>query len=237
MLEILEYDVYGLEKAKKYSGLPMVLDIDDLEESDERMKKLCNAKSSSGHDCSAKGILVTALIKYPGYWTPQFQRYHFADIISSQSKMHRLTKMDVDKASNKYVDYRVIQVLREKIAIYNFMVDNNLDKCYTVLNRPFETYEVAFEYEEKMLKDDEDYVPELYIFPVEKYEAFMEVISNCPMGFEMVMAIETNYLQLKTIYEQRKHHKLAEDWGAFCKWCETLPNFVEYCLKGKRLFT
>lgn len=237
MLEILEYEVYGLENAKRYSGLPMVVDIDDLEPSDERMEKLCNAKPSSGHDCSVKGILVTALIKYPGYWTPQFQRYHFADIISSQSKMHRLTKMDVGTASNKYVDYRTIEVLREKINIYNFMVDNGVESCYTVLGRPFTTYDCAFEFEEKMLKDDIDYVPELFIGEVKKYEAFMEVISNCPMGFEMVMAIETNYLQLKTIYEQRKHHKLVEDWGAFCKWCETLPKFVDYCLKGKRLFT
>lgn len=237
MLEVLEYNVYGLEKAKRYSGLPMTIDIDDLEESDSRMEKLCNARTGSGHDCSAKGILVTALIKYPGYWTPQFQRYHFADIISSQSKMHRLTKMDVGKASNKYVDNRVIEVLREKINIYNFMVDNKIDECFMVMGRPFENYECAMEFEAIIFEGDEDYVPELYIGKIGKYEAFMEVVSNCPMGFEMVMAIETNYLQLKTIYEQRKHHKLAEDWGAFCEWCETLPKFVEYCLKGKRIFT
>ena len=33
----------------------------------------------------------------------QFQRYHFADIVTSSSKMHRLLKMDLDKACNKYV--------------------------------------------------------------------------------------------------------------------------------------
>ena len=28
---------------------------------------------------------------------------------------------------------------------------------------------------------------------------------------------------LKTIYNQRKSHKLKEDYGAFCGWIETLP--------------
>jgi hypothetical protein len=42
------------------------------------------------------------------------------------------------------------------------------------------------------------------------------------MGFELWMGISTNYLQLKTIYNQRKHHKL-EDWKIFCNWIESLP--------------
>lgn len=40
----------------------------------------------------------------------------------------------------------------------------------------------------------------------------------------------TNYRQLKTIYFQRKDHKLDE-WHKFCDWCESLPLFKELCLK------
>ena len=36
----------------------------------------------------------------------------------------------------------------------------------------------------------------------------------------------TNYRQLKTIYLQRKNHKLKE-WHEFCAWCESLPYFME----------
>jgi len=61
----------------------------------------------------------------------------------------------------------------------------------------------------------------------EKYTAFMKVISNCPMGTELFVHITTNYEQLATIYKQRKHHKLKEDWGAFCKTVEELPYFKE----------
>lgn len=41
------------------------------------------------------------------------------------------------------------------------------------------------------------------------------------------MSVSTNYLQLKTMYRQRKHHKLKEDWNAFCQMCEKLPMFLE----------
>jgi hypothetical protein len=37
------------------------------------------------------------------------------------------------------------------------------------------------------------------------------------------MRCTTNYLQLRTIYHQRKNHKLKEDWGAFCDWIKSLP--------------
>lgn len=55
------------------------------------------------------------------------------------------------------------------------------------------------------------------------YENFMRVLSNCPQGIELFMRCSTNYEQLATIYKQRKHHKLKEDWGAFCTWIESLP--------------
>jgi len=59
------------------------------------------------------------------------------------------------------------------------------------------------------------------------YEYFMRTLSNLPMGFEMWMRITTNYRQLKTIYLQRKKHKLKEEWGYFCEWCKLLPYFNE----------
>ena len=60
-----------------------------------------------------------------------------------------------------------------------------------------------------------------------KYELFMRMQSNNPLGYELTMSVTTNYLQLKTMYNQRKHHRLKEDWGAFCDWCDSLPHFNE----------
>lgn len=61
----------------------------------------------------------------------------------------------------------------------------------------------------------------------DKYYWFMKTLSNLPMGYELQMTVNTNYLQLKTIFEQRKNHRLKEDWGEFCKWCLNLPKFSE----------
>ena len=55
------------------------------------------------------------------------------------------------------------------------------------------------------------------------YVAFMGVLSNCPLGVELFMRVSTNYLQLKTIFNQRKTHRLWEDWGAFCDFIRDLP--------------
>jgi hypothetical protein len=65
------------------------------------------------------------------------------------------------------------------------------------------------------------------------YRAFMRVISNCPQGIELFMRCSTNYEQLATIYKQRKHHKLKEDWGEFCKFIEYLPYSHELIICDK----
>lgn len=53
-----------------------------------------------------------------------------------------------------------------------------------------------------------------------------ELIATLPCGFVLGATMTTNYQQLKTMYLQRKNHKLKE-WHVFCDWCKTLPHFVE----------
>ena len=62
-------------------------------------------------------------------------------------------------------------------------------------------------------------------------ENYLRVLYNVPVGFELTARMTTNYRQLKTIYYQRKTHRLPE-WREFCKWVETLPYFRELCLRG-----
>lgn len=64
------------------------------------------------------------------------------------------------------------------------------------------------------------------------YENFMYLLSNCPLGVELFMRCSTNYEQLATIYKQRRHHRLKEDWGAFLKMIEGLPFAKELILVG-----
>ena len=60
-------------------------------------------------------------------------------------------------------------------------------------------------------------------------ENYLRVVYNIPTGFTLTARMTTNYRQLKTIYQQRKTHRLPE-WREFCAWCETLPYFREVCL-------
>ena len=62
-------------------------------------------------------------------------------------------------------------------------------------------------------------------------ENYLTVLYNVPTGFEITARMTTNYRQLKTIYHQRKDHRLHE-WRKFCKWIEGLPRFKEICLGG-----
>lgn len=55
------------------------------------------------------------------------------------------------------------------------------------------------------------------------------MIANLPQGQIKFGAMTTNYLQLKTIYHQRKSHRL-KGWSVICKWAENLPLFKELCL-------
>lgn len=52
-----------------------------------------------------------------------------------------------------------------------------------------------------------------------------------PEGFLQMRTWDTNYAELRTIYFQRKNHRLHEEWGeTFCKWVESLPYAKELIL-------
>lgn len=58
---------------------------------------------------------------------------------------------------------------------------------------------------------------------------FYKMIYNIPSGFEYTAGMTTNYRQLKTIYNQRRTHRLKE-WQDFCDWIEQLPE--SYLITG-----
>lgn len=70
---------------------------------------------------------------------------------------------------------------------------------------------------------------------VEKYnetkdpEDYLRILYSNPCGMLLTAGMVTNYRQLKTIYTQRKNHRLPE-WREFCAWIETLPMAKELIL-------
>lgn len=128
MLKITNTKVVGLEESIIASGYPkrddFPIDIDREKASTLenefntiseksphyiRMKKLGAAPSNSGHSNALTGIIVQFDVTYPQYWSMQFQRYHFIQIISSQSKMHMLHKMNLTENVNEYITKETLE--------------------------------------------------------------------------------------------------------------------------------
>lgn len=185
--------IYGLNESVIASGYPMQVDTFDMnkvvigDKDLKRVKHLGNATPGSGHDCFAKGVTVQFDLQVPEYIWRQLDRYHFIDYVSSQSKMHRILKMDIDKACNKYVLESTKTNLKSLIDLYNK-----------------ETVDLA------------------------KKELFNHIIANTPCGLMLTARMTTNYLQLKSIVNQRSNHKMQE-WRLLCDYFKTLPMFDMVC--------
>lgn len=175
----------GLPMQAKYSDKVFCSDVYALYKNGinsnhfKRACKLANTPLGSGHGNFLSGILVSVNITATVKWWEQFQRYHFKQIISSQSTMHRLRKM-IEENTISFNENTLIGVVN------GFMEVSNKGK----------------------LTDE-------------------ELAYSCPMGLELTARITTNYLQLKTMYHQRKNHKLPE-WKTFCEWVESLAYSKEF---------
>ena len=185
--------IYGIEESIIASGYPMqteTFNMNEINLKDKDLKRamqLGNAVAGSGHDCFAKGITVQFDLQVPEYIWRQLDRYHFIDYVSSQSKMHRILKIDIDKACNKYVLDSTKETLKNLIDTYNR-----------------ETNDLG------------------------KKELFNHIIANTPSGLMLTARMTTNYLQLKSIVNQRSNHKMQE-WRLLCDYFKTLPMFDMVC--------
>ena len=191
--------VYGLEDSIKRAKYPKSTDISTLNsELTNGIKSLSLSEKGAGHDQFLTGISVQFDLTFTVKGWTEAERDHFFNFVSSQSTMHKIAKFDLSKQYIHYVDYRIIEIMKEKVARYNRLVDL----------RP------------------KEHIPE---YEEEIKEAYLEILYSNPCGFKLTAGMTTNYRQLKTIYSQRKSHRLPE-WRIFCKWIETLPMFKELCI-------
>lgn len=173
------WKVFGLEDSVRASKYPMAVNVDDVAYGiTDTVRKLANCEKGSGHDQFLTGIIVQFDLTFSIKAWVEAERYHFLDFVSSQSTMHRITRLDPMMQCNEYVDKISIWNLQDYIKRYN-----------------------------------EDPTPGNYL----------RLLYNVPVGFRLTARVTTNYRQLKTIYSQRKNHRLPE-WREFCKWVEELPH-------------
>lgn len=200
MPQITNVEIHGLERAIRTAKYPKAVNLEALNQDLTKGIKACaNCNTGEGHDNFLKGIIVQFDLTFSNKAWVEAERYHFLDFVSSQSTMHMITKFDVKSQCNRYVDPRIIDIVQEKINEYNRLSALNLKS--------------------EASKERREILNELYL----------EILYNVPSGFELTAGMTTNYQQLKTIYQQRRHH-LLPDWKVFCDWCLTLPLFKELCI-------
>ena len=85
----------------------------------KRAMKLTKAPLNSGHPNFLSGIIVSMDVTFTNKVYVEWQRYHFQQIVTSQSTMHRLSKFDLDEAFIEYVDPIIIHHLKYLQKNYN----------------------------------------------------------------------------------------------------------------------
>jgi hypothetical protein len=180
----------------------------EMTEIDEKViKRAHNLSKACDHGNGAHGQFMTGIrvsfdLTFTNKAWVEAERYRFLEFVSSQSTMHRITKFNLREQYNEYVDPRIIDIMEEKVAEYNKLVEvrDNLNKNASTA----------------MIQDLNDAITRRYL----------EILYSNPAGFQLTARMTTNYRCLKNIYIQRKNHRLPE-WREFCKWIETLPYFEE----------
>lgn len=116
--------VYALDDSIKAAKYPKAVKLDGLTaELTKGILACLNCPTGEGHDNALNGIIVQFDLTFSQKAWVELQRYHFMDFVSSCSTMHKLQNMNPRQQCNRYVDPRAIDVLNEKIAEYNRLLN------------------------------------------------------------------------------------------------------------------
>ena len=158
MIKIRKVRVYDLDESVEASKFPKMTHPDFANDTiTDTTVKLATCKPGTGHDNYLQGIRVAFTMDITVKALVEAERYHFLDIISSTSTMHKLIDFNFDECYCKYVDRRAIGVMHELLDEYNAMDDNDPAKTEKILNLLYTnpcgfTYTIRFTTDYRQLK-------------------------------------------------------------------------------------
>lgn len=196
--------VYDLEESLVASGYPMRTILTQREPDEKDLRRGLNlTKASNGNGAHGQwltGVRVAFDLTCTNKMWVEAERYRFLEFVSSQSTMHRITRFDLSNQYCEYVDSRAIDIMKEKVATYNLLIES------------------------KPPVDSSSELLEKYAAEVKK--KYLEILYTNPAGFELTARMTTDYRCLLNIYIQRHDHRLPE-WREFCEQLLELPHFPE----------
>lgn len=172
-------------------------------------KRLINAGPE--HRKFLRQIMVSVDITAPIYWWKEFDTYKVGTTANSTSTMHKLTSKPITKDCFEMGDYN------EKKATYN---RDGQDYIFP---------DMLIEYLEELR----------YQYVTTKDKAYWkELVRWLPESWLQTRTVTMNYENLRTMYSQRKNHKLLE-WSktgdanidSFVKFVEKLPYAKEFLIQ------
>ena len=167
---------------------------------------MCLAKKlilgGSEHRKFLRQIFVTVDITAPMYWWSEFDTYKVGTTANSTSKMHKITSKPITLDCFETDDY-----------------DSQL-----LINRQDLDDTISSEIESftSTIIDNLELLRQKYLETNDK-RYWKELIRWLPTSWLQTRTVTMNYENLRTIYHQRKHHKLSEWSKSFCNWVKTLP--------------
>jgi hypothetical protein len=181
---------------------------------------------------------------YPTRWEEPEDYLTFNDGIINQQDLKRARSLASCKSGTGHdtflkgirvtADIKYSLYFTKQLQRYSFLdIISSMSSMHTITRRESVSDFVNKYVDDEIIEIVDEYIG-LYNQEMDKdkqYYYFMKIVSNLPSGYETWMSISVSYLQLKTMYQQRRNHKLKEDWGAFCDWIESLPKFKELILE------
>lgn len=128
-----------------------------------------------------------------------------------------LVSMDVTFTNKVWVEWQrySFQHIVTSMSTIHKLTKFNLDEAFIEYTDPLiieRLKELQKQYNENPTKD-----------------SYLKLIYSAPSGLKLTARVTTNYLQLMTMYKQRRNHKLQGEWGKFCQeLIEKLPLFYEF---------
>lgn len=204
VMKVSNVCVYGLTESIIASGYPMQTETDDMMAVQTPIIKDINRAKGLGNAKPGSGHDC-----YLKGVTVQFDLQVPEYIWRQLDRYHFIDYVSSQSKMHKIVEHDISSMCNKYV---DDVVITNLEEWIEIFN-DYDNHEPGW-------------------FEDSKEDIWNRIIANTPCGLMLTARMTTNYLQLKSIYAQRKTHKMQE-WRYLTEWFKTLPMFEDLALKVK----
>ena len=187
----------------------------------------------SEHRKMLRQIMVSVDITAPLFWFKEFDTYKIGTTANSTSTMHKLTSEPITIDCFETDDY-------QPNLIFESGIDNHGDSAWDydlIITDIIGSDEKNFFFTETYIGFLESLRLKYLETKDKKY--WKELVRWLPESWLQTRTVTMNYENLRTMYHQRKNHKLNEWSGCddntkpnFISWIQSLPYAKEFIIEG-----